>query len=246
MPAAEAITPAFPIEKSAPSEPSQAQPELKPYQGFYFAAADDPQALLARVQADLDGFQAGRLPASLLPRPDQLARPERLAIDYADRAELPKKLERVLSALQAETPAVAKALQAHGIYRGSGQPGKVAFLFPGQGSQYVNMLKDLFEDEPLVRETFAEADAAMTPILGRPLTSLSAPMAMKPRSNRRGRTQETAGTQPAMLAANVAIMRDAIRPAPGPHRTSLGEYAALVARRLSALPMPQMSARGGQ
>ncbi len=233
VPAAEAITPAFPIEKSAPSEPSQAQPELKPYQGFYFAAADDPQALLARVQADLDGFQAGRLPASLLPRPDQLARPERLAIDYADRAELPKKLERVLSALQAETPAVAKALQAHGIYRGSGQPGKVAFLFPGQGSQYVNMLKDLFEDEPLVRETFAEADAAMTPILGRPLTSFiyadGDETALKTAEDE---LKKTAVTQPAMLAANVAIMRVMQKFGLRPDYLighSLGEYAALVA-----------------
>ena len=42
---------------------------------------------------------------------------------------------------------------------------KVAFLFPGQGSQYVNMLDQLRATEPIVAETFAEADAVMTPLL---------------------------------------------------------------------------------
>jgi acyl transferase domain-containing protein len=39
-----------------------------------------------------------------------------------------------------DNPAAWKALQAQGIFRGSGaKPGKIAFLFPGQGSQYINM-----------------------------------------------------------------------------------------------------------
>ena len=49
--------------------------------------------------------------------------------------------------------------------------GKVAFLFPGQGSQYTNMGRELAELEPVVAETFAEADRVMTPLLGRSLTS---------------------------------------------------------------------------
>ena len=34
----------------------------------------------------------------------------------------------------------------------------VAIVFPGQGSQYVNMLRELYEISPIVSETFREAD----------------------------------------------------------------------------------------
>jgi len=40
-------------------------------------------------------------------------------------------------------------------------PRKVGFLFTGQGSQYVNMLRDLRDIEPIVAETYDEADRVM-------------------------------------------------------------------------------------
>jgi [acyl-carrier-protein] S-malonyltransferase len=45
---------------------------------------------------------------------------------------------------------------------------KIAFLFPGQGSQAVGMGRDLTEKFTVARDTFAEADAA----LGFPLSKL--------------------------------------------------------------------------
>ena len=42
-----------------------------------------------------------------------------------------------------------------------------AFLFTGQGSQYVNMLRPLRDTEPLVAETFAEADRELAHLLER-------------------------------------------------------------------------------
>ena len=75
-----------------------------------------------------------------------------------------------LKGVGANQPAMWKALRAQGIYRGHGPAPKAAFLYPGQGSQYVNMLRALRATNRLSRETFAEADRAMTPFLGKPLT----------------------------------------------------------------------------
>ena len=51
-----------------------------------------------------------------------------------------------LNALESGNPAAWKALRGRGIFRGSGAPGKVAFLYTGQGSQYANMLAELRRD----------------------------------------------------------------------------------------------------
>ena len=51
------------------------------------------------------------------------------------------KPRKALKALAANQPALWKALRAQGIFRGHGPAPKVAFLYTGQGSQYVNMLR---------------------------------------------------------------------------------------------------------
>lgn len=98
----------------------------------------------------------------------------------------------------------------------------LAFIFPGQGSQSLGMLAELAEQHTLVRDTFAEASDGA----GVDLWALSqgGPEAMLNR---------TEYTQPALLAAGVAVWR-AWRAAGGamPARLaghSLGEYTALVA-----------------
>ena len=99
---------------------------------------------------------------------------------------------------------------------------KYALLFPGQGSQTVGMLAALGAGEPLVDETFNEASA----VLGWDVLRLV----------RQGPEEElnrTQRTQPALLAAGIAVWRvwraggGALPAAMAGH--SLGEYAALVA-----------------
>jgi len=98
---------------------------------------------------------------------------------------------------------------------------KLALVFPGQGSQQVGMLDD-FAGDATVRATVAEASDA----LGDDLWALV--------ENGPAETLNlTRNTQPAMLAADVAIWR-AWLAAGGPQPSvvaghSLGEYAALVA-----------------
>ena len=114
--------------------------------------------------------QSGPRTGADRPAESDLRAPERLAIDYANAAELADKAGKALKALAANQPAMWKALRAQGIFRGHGPAPKVAFLYTGQGSQYVNMLQPLRATEPIVAETFAEADRVMTPLLGKPLS----------------------------------------------------------------------------
>jgi [acyl-carrier-protein] S-malonyltransferase len=98
---------------------------------------------------------------------------------------------------------------------------KIAFLFPGQGSQAVGMGRDLAERFPLAAQTFAEADEA----LGFPLSRLCFE---GPEEDLR----LTENTQPAILTVSVAAWRvlaeQGIKPALAAGH-SLGEWSAHVA-----------------
>ncbi|MHB1565894.1 MAG: ACP S-malonyltransferase [Acidiferrobacter sp.] len=99
--------------------------------------------------------------------------------------------------------------------------GSIAFIFPGQGSQSVGMLKALAAKYDEVQAVFAEASAGV----GYDLWPVVA-------EGPEARLNQTAVTQPALLAADVAcyrVWRSAGGPAPSwMAGHSLGEYAALV------------------
>jgi [acyl-carrier-protein] S-malonyltransferase len=97
----------------------------------------------------------------------------------------------------------------------------IACVFPGQGAQKVGMGRDLAEQFPVCRETFDEADAALE-------YSLSTLCFEGPAET----LQLTENTQPAILAASVALYRLAAARGLNPAFAaghSLGEYSAHVA-----------------
>jgi [acyl-carrier-protein] S-malonyltransferase len=98
----------------------------------------------------------------------------------------------------------------------------LGIVFPGQGSQSIGMLGSLAETCTEVRDTFAEASDA----LGYDLWALC-------QEGPEERLNATEQTQPAMLAAGVAVWRAwCARGGPTPALSaghSLGEYSALVA-----------------
>ena len=102
-----------------------------------------------------------------------------------------------------------KVLRGRGIFRGSGPAPKVAFLYTGQGSQYANMLAALRDVEPIVAETFDEADTIMTPLIGRPLTSYLFVDAGDPDAVAAAEAdlRKTEITQPAVLSVDLALTR---------------------------------------
>lgn len=104
----------------------------------------------------------------------------------------------------------------------------LAFVFPGQGSQSLAMLAELSELHPIVRETFADASEGA----GVDLWALS-------QGGPEEQLNRTEYTQPALLAAGVAVWRAWERQG-GPRPAwlaghSLGEYSALVAAEALSL-----------
>ena len=98
----------------------------------------------------------------------------------------------------------------------------LAFVFPGQGSQSLGMLADLAVAQPLVRETFDEASEGA----GVDLWAVS-------QQGPEETLNQTEFTQPALLAAGVAVWRTWLSQGGACPAVlaghSLGEYAALVA-----------------
>ena len=98
----------------------------------------------------------------------------------------------------------------------------LAFVFPGQGSQSLGMLADLATAQPLVRDTFAEASEGA----GIDLWALA-------QQGPEEQLNQTEYTQPALLAAGVAVWRTWLSQGGACPAVlaghSLGEYAALVA-----------------
>ncbi len=222
----------------------------RPYRGIAFLSGENSQQLKEQLVQILEKARQGQLPPDQLPDAGAVARSERLVIDYSSVEELISRGEKALRTLDNEAQNAWQALTAQGVYRGSGKAGKVAFMFPGQGSQYVNMLKDLCEAEPLVADTFKEADEIMTPILGRSLTSyIYVEGDEESLKQAEAALRDTAITQPAMLTANVALLRLMEKFGFKPDFVighSLGEYAALVASGVLtfAEALEVVSARG--
>jgi acyl transferase domain-containing protein/phosphopantetheinyl transferase len=94
----------------------------------------------------------------------ELKHPYRVAIVASSVADLGKKLERALQRLS--DPQRQQIKDREGIYffaEPLSQEGKLAFLFPGVGAAYVNMLSDLCLHFPEVRSCFDLADQLFTP-----------------------------------------------------------------------------------
>lgn len=97
---------------------------------------------------------------------------------------------------------------------------KIAFMFPGQGAQYIGMGKDFYEKEPVSREIFELASH---------ITGLDIPALCFEENDRLSITEYT---QIAMVTVELAILKALEKQGIFPDVTaglSLGEYGAIVA-----------------
>ena len=155
----------------------------------------------------------------------------RLAIVAGSVSDLAVKLEAARKGIEGDS-----LRDARGIYF-SATPGRgsVAFLFPGQGSQYPNMLRDLAVHFPEVRECFEAADRTLEGSFEEPLSRfVFPPPAFGPNQSQEQQKSltRTHVAQPALGAADAALsgLLGSLGVAPdmvAGH--SYGEYVALYA-----------------
>lgn len=104
----------------------------------------------------------------------------------------------------------------------------VVFMFPGQGAQYVNMGRDLYQTEPTFREQVDRCAGLLQPLMGLDLREILYPDDAR-RDEAAQQLQQTSVTQPALFVIEYALaqlwLEWGIRPC-ALIGHSLGEYTA--------------------
>ena len=154
----------------------------------------------------------------------------RLAIVATSLQDLQDKLTRAQAALAGGQ----KAAESQGVYLGNGgsRP-KVAFLFPGQGSQKPRMLSDLALHFPEFRQSMESAEQVLAGRLPQPLSSYiyaPPPFTAEEEREQMDALTDTVVAQPALGVMEVALAKLLRRLGVEPDMTaghSYGEYVAL-------------------
>ncbi|WP_437943857.1 SDR family NAD(P)-dependent oxidoreductase [Sorangium sp. So ce281] len=219
---------------------------------LFLLSADTPAALADRARALAKEAEVPEI-LRFLARESVLSfdasRPARLGLCATDEADLRKKLEQVAAHLEARPE---QALSAPLVHCASGEaPGRVAFLFPGQGSQYAGMGADALM-------TFDPARAAWDAAAGVAIADASLHEVVFPRpvfsdedrAAQEARLRETRWAQPAIGATSLAHL--ALLAALGVRAEafaghSFGEITALhAAGALSAADLLRVARRRGE
>ncbi|MFW5665084.1 MAG: thioester reductase domain-containing protein, partial [Coleofasciculus sp.] len=118
----------------------------------------------------------------------------RLAVVADSREQLREKLEAFADGK--ETVGLVS-----GQVNGTDYP-NIAFLFTGQGSQYIGMGRQLYETQPIFRQALNRCDEILRSYLEQPLLSV-----LYPESETSSPLNETAYTQPALFALEYALFQ---------------------------------------
>lgn len=145
----------------------------------------------------------------------------RRAFDYR-RMVVCQDLDDAIKVLETKDP---QRVFTH--YQELGEP-EVVFMFPGQGSQYVGMGKELYQTEPIFREQVDYCSEQLKPILGLDLRSILYPSQEQTQWATQQLTQ-THLTQPALFVIQYALAQLWLSRGVCPSAMighSIGEYVA--------------------
>ena len=121
----------------------------------------------------------------------------RLALITSDKAELATKLSNLTAGKE------VTGLFSGQIPNSTSSP-KIAFLFTGQGSQYVNMGLQLYQTQPIFRQALEQCDEILRPYLDKPLLEVLYPQEIAGGENA-SLLDQTAYTQSALFAIEYAL-----------------------------------------
>ena len=181
------------VEEPPPLEPTDDAREWQ----LLVVSAESPQGL-ERATTDLAGFLA-----------------KEPAVDLADAAytlklgRRPSRHRRAIACRTAEDARRAiESRDARFVSSGEhdGQDRPVVFMFPGQGSQHVEMARDLYAAEPIFRDAVDECAEILKPHIGADLRHLIYPAeGVTPETT--ARLTRTAYAQPALFVVEYALAR---------------------------------------
>ncbi|MEV6609027.1 type I polyketide synthase, partial [Kutzneria sp. NPDC051319] len=150
-----------------------------------------PEALTAqaeRLASLVDGHQASQVDVGFSLATTRAALDHRAVVLAADR-------DGALDGVRA----LADGSASPAVVRGAVTGGRLAVIFTGQGSQRVGMGRRLYEQFPMYAKAFDEVCAELDPLLGRSLRDVV--------FGEKGELDQTAFTQPALFAVEVALFR---------------------------------------
>ncbi|MDE3090695.1 MAG: acyltransferase domain-containing protein, partial [Chloroflexota bacterium] len=121
-----------------------------------------------------------------------------------------------IAMLQSQLADYAATQEATGVRQGAIAPRqvapKIAFLFTGQGSQYIGMGRELYETQPTFRATLDRCDEILRPLLGESILDVIYPEEEPGRDDKQSKIEnlkskidETTYTQPALFALEYAL-----------------------------------------
>ncbi|MGP3969014.1 type I polyketide synthase [Streptomyces sp. 6N223] len=210
-------------------DPAPPAPRTAPPVTAWPVSAASPAALTAQAAAlrehlrthpDLHPVDVGHALATT-----RTALPHRAVVLGTDGAELRERLD-----------ALAGGTETTGVVRGRPGEGQVAFLFSGQGSQRPGMGRELYAAYPVFAEALREVCGHMDPLLD---TLLLDVMFAEPTPGTTSPLDQTAFTQPALFAIEVALYRLVTSWGLRPHHLmghSVGEIAAAHVAGVLSLP----------
>lgn len=127
----------------------------------------------------------------------------------AGRAHLEQRAALVVNSVESARElldALADDRPAAGLVRGeSGGTPKTAWLFPGQGSQYAGMARELFDTEPVFAATMTRCAEAVAGVLDKPLLDVIFDAGGSP--DGAATLQQTRHAQPAIFAVEMGLAR---------------------------------------
>ncbi|OLT61097.1 type I polyketide synthase [Moorena bouillonii] len=175
--------------------PDRVEPLIKKNHHILTLSAKNDQALgeLARSYVDFLGSQPQALLADICftANTGRTHFEHRLAVCAESTFELRQKLEAFLAGN--ETIGLSSS-------QVNSKSSKIAFLFTGQGSQYIEMGRELYQTQPTFRKTLDQCDEILRPYLEKPLLKV-----LYPEPGENSPLDQTAYTQPALFAIEYAL-----------------------------------------